>query len=687
MGMKCLIIAAGKGSRLRQRGDSKPLTPILGVPLIERVIRSARKAGADEFYVVTGYEGDRVRDFLNQLSDRLAIRITPLINEDWEKENGLSVLTAREHLHEPFLLLMADHLFDSALARELTKLSLTDGEIALGVDSDINNPLTDRADVTWVRHESGKIQDIGKRLEDFNGFDTGVFHCSPAIFDALEHCARQGDTTLSAAVRRLAAQHRAKAVDVSGKFWIDVDDPASLERAEQAMLNRLRDKPNDGLVSRYLNRPVSVRISRQLVNYRITPNQVSILSFIVALISTLFFLIGNAIIGALFIQISSVLDGCDGEIARLKHMQSSLGDFVDAVLDRYADGFILAGIFYYSLAELGNREIFGIYWSPLLIGAIFVLAMLGNLMVSYTSAKSVVNFGYRYRGKWIAAGRGRDIRLFQLFIGGMLTYFHPIFALFAILMIAIQTNGIVLWRTFLSRNWFRKENSLIKNKIKAVIFDFDGTVANTMPFLTELAVKLITDTYNISIDEAQKRYLGTTGLNFADQIEVIFPDHLNNQKVVKIFEFMKQKGIFAYSIFPEVIPLFRYLCNKRIKIFICSSTKQEIITHYTKLNKIDNLLDGFFGYKPGFGKSKQIDFVLQHYKLHPGEVLFVGDSLRDVDFAKDKKIKFIGIAGIFKQQDFQKIRVLSVNCLTDLVKLFRQTEKYLKHLEECKLKL
>ena len=47
--MKCLIIAAGKGSRLQERGDSKPLIPILGIPLIERVIRAAMEAGADEF--------------------------------------------------------------------------------------------------------------------------------------------------------------------------------------------------------------------------------------------------------------------------------------------------------------------------------------------------------------------------------------------------------------------------------------------------------------------------------------------------------------------------------------------------------------------------------------------------------------------------------------------------------------
>ncbi len=133
--MKCLIIAAGKGSRLQQRGDSKPLVPILGVPLIERVIRAAMEAGADEFYVVIGYQGERVRLFLERLAERLAIRITPLVNEDWDKDNGLSVLQAREQLQDPFLLLMADHLFEPSLVRTLTTRTLTREEIALAVDS------------------------------------------------------------------------------------------------------------------------------------------------------------------------------------------------------------------------------------------------------------------------------------------------------------------------------------------------------------------------------------------------------------------------------------------------------------------------------------------------------------------------------------------------------------------------
>ena len=57
--MKCLIIAAGRGSRLSPRGDSKPLIPLLGLPLIERAILTAKDAGLTDFSVVTGHNGDK----------------------------------------------------------------------------------------------------------------------------------------------------------------------------------------------------------------------------------------------------------------------------------------------------------------------------------------------------------------------------------------------------------------------------------------------------------------------------------------------------------------------------------------------------------------------------------------------------------------------------------------------------
>lgn len=229
-----------------------------------------------------------------------------------------------------------------------------------------------------------------------------------------------------------------------------------------------------------------------------------------------------------------------------------------------------------------------------------------------------------------------------------------------------------------------EKDSFIVRKVKAVIFDFDGTIADTMPFLTKLAVMLITEKYNVSKDEAERRYLETTGIDFTSQLELLFPNHPNNRDVVAAFESRKLEGIYAHPVFSDVIPTLRYFRNKKIKTFICSSTKQEIITTYFRLNTIYDLADGLLGYKPDFGKSDQLEFILQYYKMQPEEVLFVGDSLRDYDFAKDKKIKFIGISRIFRKIEFWKKGAISVPCLADLVKLFDKSEKYFCSVEMIK---
>jgi len=93
--MKCLIIAAGQGIRIRSNGYVKPLLPLLGVPLIERVIRSAIEGGADEFYVIPGYEREQASYLLQQLAKRLKVSIHPIQNDDWKNETGNSVVKAR----------------------------------------------------------------------------------------------------------------------------------------------------------------------------------------------------------------------------------------------------------------------------------------------------------------------------------------------------------------------------------------------------------------------------------------------------------------------------------------------------------------------------------------------------------------------------------------------------------------
>lgn len=427
MSRKCLIIAAGKGSRLQQQGDSKPLIPLLGVPLIERVIRSALEAGVDDFYVVTGCRGKHVCRFLGHLAERLGIGITAVVNEDWEKANGLSVLQARDYLPEPFLLLMADHLFDPSIVCKLTKMLLVEDEVNLAVDRDIHNALVDMEDVTRVKVEDGHVCNIGKNIMDFNGFDTGIFLCTPAIFEVLECCVKEyGDATLSGAVQILATEGRVRAVDVSSHFWVDVDDPAALRRAEQALLAQLRSKPNDGPVSHYLNRPLSVRISRRLVNYPITPNQISLFSFFISMVAATLFILGGypaLLLGGFLAQLASIIDGCDGEVARLKFQSSPYGGWLDAVLDRYADAGLLFGFMWHAYADQMDNLI-------LLAG---FMAIIGSFMLSYTADK----YDHRMRSR-IRHGRGfrlgRDLRVFLIFLGAVFNQVYLTLVVIAVIM-------------------------------------------------------------------------------------------------------------------------------------------------------------------------------------------------------------------------------------------------------------
>ena len=93
--MNCLIVAAGTGGRLRERGQSKPLVPVNGVGLLERVIMRARGAGVQHFLVVSGYRGADVRAALDALSVREGISITHVVNDEWQRGNGVSVSKAR----------------------------------------------------------------------------------------------------------------------------------------------------------------------------------------------------------------------------------------------------------------------------------------------------------------------------------------------------------------------------------------------------------------------------------------------------------------------------------------------------------------------------------------------------------------------------------------------------------------
>ena len=95
-------------------------------------------------------------------------------------------------------------------------------------------------------------------------------------------------------------------------------------------------KPQDGFVSRFLNRPISRRITSILLKFPIHPNAWTISIFVLPLIACLFLVRGDyvsLVIGAAIFQVFSILDGCDGEIARAKNLESKFGERLDYFCD------------------------------------------------------------------------------------------------------------------------------------------------------------------------------------------------------------------------------------------------------------------------------------------------------------------------------------------------------------------
>lgn len=227
-----VILAAGNGDRFKNSPHhSKLLHPVLGQPLIVRTLETAAAAGIPTLNIVLGFEAERVRAAIERhVRPGTTIRFT--YNPDWHLENGVSALKARELCDgRRFALLMGDHLFESSVLERMTRLAVPAGESLLAIDAaEVAPEIADEA--TKVQLDGDHIVAIGKNLERWDALDTGLFVFDPALFDALDEAQREGQTTLSAGVQRLAARRLMRGVDIGAATWCDVDTVTDLEVAE-----------------------------------------------------------------------------------------------------------------------------------------------------------------------------------------------------------------------------------------------------------------------------------------------------------------------------------------------------------------------------------------------------------------------------------------------------------------------
>jgi len=243
--MHCIILAAGKNSRL-DTGKPKSLIEINGRTLMERHIRNFQMIGVNNFCVVTGHNPEPIRDLIPVLASSYGVTIDLMHNERFDLENGYSVSVAESWVKtqkaENFFLTMGDHAFqpefvktfDEKISSERLKLKLI---LAVDKPGDWNKHI-DIEDVTRVfASEKGEILKIGKMIEEYNCYDTGLFSMNSTVFDTLNKCFAEGKYTISNMVSRLIAEKQARVLELSGYIWNDVDNPDDLNTTKKLGFN------------------------------------------------------------------------------------------------------------------------------------------------------------------------------------------------------------------------------------------------------------------------------------------------------------------------------------------------------------------------------------------------------------------------------------------------------------------
>jgi CDP-L-myo-inositol myo-inositolphosphotransferase len=223
-------------------------------------------------------------------------------------------------------------------------------------------------------------------------------------------------------------------------YWTDVDSKEDLRKAEDILINSLK-KEEDGLISRHINRRFSHFLTKRLTNFNIEPNLIGIFSFLLCILSSFFFYDKILWIGGILAQFSSILDGCDGEIARLKLKESKFGGFLDSILDRCGDAIIILGFF--SLLK------FNLFNASILSAALF-----GSLMISSTAWRFENAFKekiYIHEGWLRYIPAKRDERIFIIFLGGILGMIWLPSIFWSLFIIAIFSNLRILGRILIAR--------------------------------------------------------------------------------------------------------------------------------------------------------------------------------------------------------------------------------------------
>lgn len=192
------------------------------------------------------------------------------------------------------------------------------------------------------------------------------------------------------------------------------------------------------------------------------------------------------------------------------------------------------------------------------------------------------------------------------------------------------------------------------NPLEVAIFDFDGTIVDSMSFLTEQAAELLVERYGMDLGKARRAYIDTTGLPFVKQMELIFPGDARNESTVSTYEERKRESLFDFDLFPDAPVALERIRRQGIKVCVSSGNYEDVIAEIVRFKGLQ--FDLVMGFRPGFQKGlDHFRFAMETFGTAPEQVVFVGDSRKDGMAAQAAGIRFIARTGLLTAEEFSEV--------------------------------
>jgi len=343
---------------------------ILGLSTLERTLLVAFQTGVRKFMLIGDEEsGDRLLSFL-RADKRFKSREMKL---DYVPLSALGDRQRVPAIRDPFWLLEKDLVFSPAiLERAAASAPPEDRDLLVvalppdGVDGDGSIPVRTAADGRTV---AGFEAGPGTSSAVYGGIGLCAAGAFPRLARAL---GKSGSARIDAGIMQEAFGAAPASVLESGDDFCErIVSAKAAKRAERYLVGTAR-KPTDGYFSRHFNRHISLFLTKRLLKWNVTPMQISFFVLAVGLLSG--WAVGrggyaNALLGAILFELASIIDGCDGENARLTFRGTKGGGTFDITADALT--FVL---FFLNLPIGLYRTTANSLW--LVLGAVSFLSML-----------------------------------------------------------------------------------------------------------------------------------------------------------------------------------------------------------------------------------------------------------------------------------------------------------------------